>query len=92
MGKSKYGPDPIKSTFDDGMGAEDFPFFVTGQDIPSVYWSIGGTPKAAFYAQTNRGSSVTSHHSPFFKIDPDGSVLFAVETTVSALTELMPKN
>jgi metal-dependent amidase/aminoacylase/carboxypeptidase family protein len=92
MGKSKYGPDPIKSTFDDGMGAEDFPFFVTGQDIPSVYWSIGGTPKAAFYAQTNRGSSVTSHHSPFFKIDPDGSVPFAVETTVSALTELMPKN
>ena len=89
--KGKYGPDNITSTIDEGMGAEDFPFFVTGQDIPSVYWSIGGTPKAAFDAQAKGGASVPSHHSPFFKIDADGSVPFAVETTVTALMELMPK-
>jgi hypothetical protein len=53
---------------------------------------IGGTPKAAFDAQANGGLSVTSHHSPFFKINPDGSVSFAVETTMTALTELVPKN
>jgi hypothetical protein len=27
------------------MGAEVLLFFVTGQDIPSVYWTIGGTIK-----------------------------------------------
>lgn len=92
MWRGKYGPDNIESTVDDGMGAEDFPFFVTGHDIPSVYWSIGGTPKASFDAQAKGGPAVTSHHSPFFKIDADGSVPFAVETTVAALTELMPRN
>lgn len=91
MWKYKYGPDNITSTVDEGMGAEDFPFFVTGQDIPSVYWSIGGTTKAAFDAQEKGDVPVPSHHSPFFKIDADGSVPFAVETTVSALTELMQK-
>lgn len=74
-----------------GMGAEDFPYFVNEQNIPSVYWVIGGTPKAAFDAEKNGGPAVPSHHSPFFKIDPDGSVAFGVQTTVLALMDLMGK-
>ena len=35
---------------------------------------------------------IASHHSLFFKIDVDGSVPYAVETIVTALTELMPKD
>jgi hypothetical protein len=35
---------------------------------------------------------IASHHSAFFKIDSDGSVPFALETRVTALTELMPKS
>jgi len=91
MWKDKYGTNNVLSTVDDGMGAEDFPFFVTGQNIPSVYWSIGGNTKAELDAQKKGDLPVTSHHSPFFKVDADGSVPFAVETTVTALTELLQK-
>ena len=83
------GSNNVKGTVDPGMGAEDFPFFVTGQNIPSVYWVIGGTTKAAIDAQAQGGPAVAGHHSPFFKIDADGSVPFAVETTITALMELM---
>jgi hypothetical protein len=38
------------------------------------------------------GAVIASHHSAFFKIDSDGSVPFALETRVTALTELMPKS
>ena len=30
------------------MAAEDFSFFTTNPDIPSVYWGIGGTPQEDF--------------------------------------------
>ena len=73
------------------MGAEDFPYFVNDQGIPSVYWSVGGTSKEDMEAQANGGPQVPSHHSPFFKVDADGSVPFAVESTVLALLKLMPK-
>lgn len=35
------------------------------------------------------GPTVAVHHPCFFKIDADGLVPFAVETTVTALTELL---
>lgn len=87
--KAKLGEEQVVSERPDGMGAEDFPYFVTDQGIPSLYWSIGGTPKADMEAEKNGGPAVPSHHSPFFKVDADGSVPFAVETTVLALLELM---
>jgi hippurate hydrolase len=80
----------IVSEQDAGMGAEDFPFFVTDDKIPSFYWVVGGTPKADIDAAKAGGPPVPSHHSPFFKIDPDNSVPLAVESTVSALIALMP--
>jgi hypothetical protein len=52
------------------------------------YWRHN---KVAFDAQATGGASVPSHHSAFFKIDSDGCVPIAVETTVTALTELMQK-
>ncbi len=68
-----------------GMGAEDFPFLTLDPDIPSVYWQIGGTPRADFESDT----PVPSHHSPLFKIAPEPSVRTGVESTVVALLELM---
>ena len=84
------GDDIIHVSPPEGMGAEDFPFFTVDPDIPSVYWSIGGTPQAEIDAEENGGPPVPSHHSPLFKIEP-ASVTTGVESTVIALLELMPR-
>ena len=72
-----------------GMGAEDFPFFSTDPNIPSVYWAIGGTPQADFAREAAGGPPVPSHHSPLFKIAPEPSIRAGVESTVVALMALM---
>ena len=72
-----------------GMGAEDFPFFSTDPNIPSVYWAIGGTPQADFAREAAGGPPVPSHHSPLFKVAPEPSIRAGVESTVVALMALM---
>jgi hippurate hydrolase len=84
-----FGKENVIDQEDPGMGAEDFPFFTTDPYIPSVYWVVGGTPKKDFETEKNGGVAVPSHHSPFFKIDPDQSVPLSVQSTVIALMELM---
>ena len=73
-----------------GMGAEDFGFFTTDPYIPSVYFSVGGTPAADFERAAAGGPSVGSHHSPQFKISPEPAVEAGVEATVVSLLNLMP--
>ncbi|MEM6469582.1 MAG: amidohydrolase [Planctomycetota bacterium] len=73
-----------------GMGAEDFPYFTTNPDIPSVYWAIGGTESADFEREANGGVPVPSHHSPLFKISPEPAVIRGVVSTVVAVKALMP--
>lgn len=89
--KSKFGDEKVIAEEDSGMGAEDFPYFVTEHKIPSVYWVVGGTSPADLAAEKAGGPPIPDHHSPFFKIDRDGSVPFAVESTVVALLDLMGK-
>ncbi len=86
---SAFGEDVVIDNPTKGMGAEDFPFFTVDPHIPSVYWSIGGTPKADFEREARGGAPVPSHHSPLFKIAPAPSVTRGVESTVAALLELM---
>ena len=87
--KEYFGP----SIFNDGerlgMGAEDFGFFTTDPYIPSLYFAVGGTPAEAFEAAANGGAPIPSHHSPLFKIEPQGSVTLGVEASVSALLDVM---
>lgn len=87
----KMGADMVVSVPPTGMGAEDFPFFTTDPYIPSVYFSVGGTPKADFEAAKAGGAPVPSHHSPIFKITPEPAVRSGVEATVVALLDLMKK-
>lgn len=86
LGDDRVGHVPTK-----GMGAEDFPFFTIDPDIETVYWAVGGTPKAAFEVAEAGGPPVPGHHSPFFRIAPEPSVRTGVESTVVALLELMGK-
>lgn len=87
----KLGDDIFDETKRKGMGAEDFPFFTTDPQIPSTYFTVGGTPQAAFDVEAAGGDPVPSHHSPLFKIAPEPSVRLGVEATVEALQEIMHK-
>ena len=89
--QDKMGVDMVKGIKATGMGAEDFPYFTTEPKIKTVYWSIGGTPKADMDAAENGGTPIPSHHSPIFKITPAPSVKSGVESTIHALLDLMPK-
>ena len=89
---SKMGADALAEPNMTGMGAEDFGFFTTEPYIPSVYFAVGGTPKADIDAAKAGGKKIGSHHSPQFKISPAPSVKAGVEATVLSLLELMPKS
>lgn len=87
----EMGEDALIPPAESGMGAEDFGFFTSEPYIPSVYFSVGGTPKEDFERAEAGGTPVASHHSPQFKISPEPSVKSGVEASVLALLELMPK-
>ena len=91
MWQREMGEDRVKSVKSTGMGAEDFPFFTTDPPIKSVYFGVGGTPGKAFESAKAGGPPIASHHSPLFKIAPEASVVTALEATIHALLELMPK-
>lgn len=74
----------------DGMGAEDFAYFVrTPEAVPGVYFAVGGTPPAALAAEAAGGPAVPGHHSALFKIDPEPSVKGCVRAMTTALLELL---
>jgi hippurate hydrolase len=84
-----FGPSIFNDGERMGMGAEDFGFFTTDPYIPSLYFAVGGTPAEAFEAAANGGAPIPSHHSPLFKIEPEGSVTLGIEASVSALLDVM---
>ncbi len=90
--REKMGEDALIDSETKGMGAEDFGFFTTDPEIPSVYFSVGGTPKEDFEREAAGGAAVPSHHSPLFKITPEPAIRAGVEATVYALLDLMPKS
>ena len=65
--------------------------FTTKPYIPSVYFSVGGTPQADFDRAKAGGPAVASHHSPLFKINAEPSVKAGVEATVHILMDMMAK-
>jgi hippurate hydrolase len=67
----------------DGMGAEDFAYFVTPDlGVKGVYFGVGGTPAAEV-------ATAPSHHSPLFKIEPEPAIKAGAEAMViGALTLL----
>ncbi len=87
------GEDAVYEKPREGMGAEDFAFFVmTDEDVPGAYFSVGGTPQADIDAAEAGGPAVPSHHSPFFEIDPEPSVTMGVEAMTVAVLELLGTN
>jgi len=86
----ELGGDALFEEKREGMGAEDFAYFVmTEDDVPGAYFSVGGTPQADLDAEEAGGPTVPSHHSPFFKIDPKPSVTMGVRAMTVAVLELL---
>ncbi len=84
------GEDAVYEKKREGMGAEDFAYFVmTEEDVPGAYFSVGGTAQADLDAEEAGGPAVPSHHSPYFKIEPEPSVTMGVEAMTVAVLELL---
>ncbi len=78
------GEEVLFSTPPEGMGAEDFAYFVEdGLEVKGVYFSVGGTAE-------DEVATAPSHHSPFFKIEPEPSIKAGVEASVLSALALMP--
>jgi len=76
------GADALVDLPPEGMGAEDFAFFVTPESgVKGVYFAVGGTPAKDV-------EKAPSHHSPFFKVEPEPSIKAATEAMVIAAMRL----
>ena len=82
---ANFGDEKIWEKPRAGMGAEDFAYFVTPESgVKGVYFNIGGTPPKDV-------EKAASHHSPFFKIDPEPSVKMGTEAMVVGAMTLLAK-
>lgn len=67
----------------DGMGAEDFSYFVTPErGVKGVYFTVGGTPPSKL-------GEAPSHHSPYFQVEPEPSITTGVEAMVVGAMSLL---
>ena len=74
----QMGEDSLYDEPREGMGAEDFAYFVEpGLGVKGVYFAVGGTPESEL-------ATAPSHHSPFFKVEPEPSIKSGIEATVTA--------
>lgn len=88
----ELGEDRLYSTPRDGMGAEDFAYFVmTEEKVPGAYFQVGGTSQADLDAEKAGGPAVPSHHSALFKVEPRPAVTTGTEAMVVAVLELLGK-
>jgi metal-dependent amidase/aminoacylase/carboxypeptidase family protein len=73
-----------------GMGAEDFTYLVAPDTgVKGYYFSVGGTPQAAFDAAKAGGPPIPSHHSPLFKISPEPVITTGATAMTAAVLELL---
>ncbi|MDT8449724.1 MAG: amidohydrolase [Wenzhouxiangellaceae bacterium] len=80
-----FGEDVLWEEPREGMGAEDFAYFVTPESgVKGVYFNVGGTLPENL-------DDAASHHSPFFRIEPEPAITMATEAMVRAATELFGK-
>lgn len=89
MWGAAFGDDVFADEKRQGMFGEDFAYFALDPYIPSTYFSIGGSSPTDIMKRDAGQITIAPHHSPLFKIEPEGSVRFGVEVTVLALRELL---
>jgi metal-dependent amidase/aminoacylase/carboxypeptidase family protein len=81
-----FGAERVIAPPPEGMGAEDFAYFVTPESgVKGVYFSVGGTPEKDL-------ATAPSHHSPLFKIEPEPAIKTGTEAMVVAAMRLLNGN
>lgn len=86
---SALGADKVVPFVQQGMGAEDFAYFVERDlGVPGYYFAVGGTPQAALDAAAKGGPAVPSHHSPLFKIEPEEAIVTGTIAMTAAVLDL----
>jgi hippurate hydrolase len=74
------------------MGAEDFAYFVqTADKVPGAYFSVGGTSESMLAEAEDGGPMIPSHHSPFFRIEPEPAITAGTEAMTVAVMTLLKK-
>ncbi len=77
-----FGEDQLVNPPPEGMGAEDFAYFVQPEHgVKGVYFSVGGTAEGDV-------DDAAGHHSPQFKILPEPSIKVGVEAMTTAAIKL----
>ena len=71
-----------------GMGAEDFGSLQQTLISPACILRLVA-PQSRHLKPRPMVAPIPSHHSPLFKIEPEGSVTLGVEASVSALLNVM---
>ena len=75
---AQMGPDRLFENKREGMGAEDFAYYVAPEhNVRGVYFNVGGTPREQL-------ANAPGHHSPLFRIAPEPAVTAGVEAMVVA--------
>ena len=82
---AQMGEDILFDEPREGMGAEDFAYFITPETgVKGVYFNVGGTPEKDV-------DDAASHHSPFFKVKPEPAIKNATEAMVTSAIALFGK-
>ena len=77
-----FGDDVLWDEPRQGMGAEDFAYFVTPESgVRGVYFNVGGS-------LPENVDTAASHHSPFFRIEPEPAITQGTEAMVRAALTL----
>ncbi len=73
-----FGDDVLWDEPRQGMGAEDFAYFVTPESgVRGVYFNVGGS-------LPENVDTAAAHHSPFFRIEPEPAITQGTEAMVRA--------
>jgi hippurate hydrolase len=79
-----FGEEMMHEEPREGMGAEDFAYFVQPElGVKGVYFDVGGTRREDL-------DTAPSHHSPLFWVEPEPSIRSGVEAMVVGAMALMP--
>ncbi len=79
---AQMGADALVDLPPEGMGAEDFAYFITPESgVKGVYFAVGGTPAKDV-------ALAPSHHSPFFKVEAEPAIKAATEAMVISAMRL----
>lgn len=89
--RDAFGEDAVVPFQQTHMAGEDFAYFTTAeQGVPGYYFGVGATLPEDIEAAANGGPPVAGHHSPLFRIDPQGTVMMGTRAMIAAVLELAP--